>query len=185
MRILNLGRWNRPPKGNPLWGFTLIEVMITLFIISMLVGLVVPNLRMNDQESIRLAALRLRSVLHWLQEQSTYTGEEYRLHMDFAKQRYWCELRNGEIFVPVTDPLLRMEVLNPSQGRMVWVPYDNGIADADEVLVPFSTFGPDRPIMVRFVGEEEGGYTVFLRPEWWAPRMAEGILAWDSPAVQR
>lgn len=169
---------------------------MTLFIITLLVGLVVPRLGQSNLESVRMAGVRFRNVLQWLQDQATYTGGDYRLHLDFSEQSYWCEVRNGATFFPVSDPLLRAERLNPDQGRMVWVPYDNGIADADEVVVPFSPFGPDRPIMVHFVGLDGGddaldgaldgataGYSVSLRPEWWTPRLAEGLLSWDSEAL--
>lgn len=190
MRILNPGTWKRRNNlgqrenlAGHLAGFTLLEVLVTLFIITLLVGLVVPRLGQSDLDTVRRSGLRFRNVLQWLQDQATYTGGEYRLKLDFAEQSYWCELRNGTTFSPVTDPLLQVQRLNLSQGRMVWVPYDNGIADADEVVVAFSPFGPDRPIMVRFVGLDGLGYSVSLRPEWWAPRLAEGLLAWDAEEV--
>ena len=188
MRILNLGIWKRRSnfclRGCQA-GFTLLEMLVTLFIVTLLVTLVVPRLGQSDLETMRLAGMRFRNVLQWLLDRAAYTGGAYRLHLDFAAQRYWCEVRRGTTFSPVSDPLLRAEHLMPSQGRMVWVPYNNGIPDADDVVVPFSSFGPDRPILVRFVGPNSEGYSVSLRPEWWAPRLAEGLLAWDETEAVR
>ena len=186
MWILNPGTWKRFTKGRyrfkpfPVWsaGFTLIEMLVTLFIITLLVGLVVPRLGLDDLDSVRMKAMRFRNVLRWLQDQATYTGGHYRLHMDFTEQRYWCEILNGTTYFPVEDPLLRSGSLQTDQIRMVWVPYNSGITDADEVLLPFTPVGPEQPVMVQFVGLDGLGYSVSLRPEWWTPRLQEGLLQW-------
>lgn len=187
MRTLNPGTWTlrhslgRSRHGGASWaGFTLLEVLVTLFIITLLVGLVVPRMGQSNRDAMRVAGMRFRNVLQWVQDRATYTGVAYRLHLDLVGQRYWCEWRNGEVFAPVSDPLLRMVPLDPAHGRMMWVPYGDDLPDLDEVVVSFSSYGPDRPIMVRFVGMEGEGYSVSLRPEWWMPRLSKGLLVWDD-----
>lgn len=158
---------------------------MVLFILTLVVGLVVPKLGQSDRERMRMAGFRFRSVLQWLQDQATYKGGEYRLWLDFAEQRYGCEVRNGTAFFPVSDPLLHDTRIEREIGRMIWVPYDNGISDADDVVVSFSSFGPARPILVQFVGLDGTGYSVSLRPEWWAPRLSVGLLTWEEVDVGR
>ena len=182
-RILSPGIWTLYSSRHSR-GFTLLEVMLTLFLVALLVGLVVPKFASSDLEMMRLRGLRFRSVLLWLQEQASYTDGIYRLRINFSEQRYWCEIREWDIFIPVADALLHSEPLDPRLGRMSWIPYDNGIADVDEVVVPFSMFGPQRPIMVQFRmvlddGDSQG-FTVSFRPEWWAPRLVFGLLVWED-----
>ncbi len=165
-------------------GFTLIEILVVLFMALLLVGLVVPHLGGEQPQRLRETALRFRNVLHWLRDQATYGEGEYRLRLDLREQSYHCERRLGEEWRPVADPLLRPGRMDPAHGRMVWVPYDNEIADADEVSVVFSLLGPERPLLVRFHTAEETGYTVSFRPEWSRPRLTVGLLAWGDDRLR-
>ena len=164
----------------PAVGFSLLEVMITLFLVTILVGLVIPRLGLGQLESMRLTANRFRNVLLWLRDQGSFGSAEYRLRLDPNRGRYFCEVRQGETFVPVDDPLLQPGVLNPTMGRMIWQPDKANLSDLNEVLIRFTPFGPERPIMVQFVDREAtAGYTVSYRPEWTEPRVEQGLLAWE------
>ena len=172
------GATRKPGRGS---GFTLIEMLVVLFLALLLVGLAVPRLGLDDLDRVRGAALRFRNVLQWLSDQATFGDGEYRLRLDIRKQSYHCERRLGPAFVPVTDPLLQPGRVLPAWGRIAWVPYDNGLSDADEVAVAFSPLGPEQPIMVHFsTPEGDAGFTVSFRPEWPAPRLTGGLLAWGG-----
>ncbi|MBF0135335.1 MAG: prepilin-type N-terminal cleavage/methylation domain-containing protein [Magnetococcus sp. DMHC-1] len=160
-------------------GFSLLEVMVTLFLVTILMGLVVPHLGSDQQESLRSAANRFRQVLIWLRDQGSFGLSEYRLRLDLSRNMYFCEQRLNDRFVPVDDPLLQSGVLDPAVGRMAWQPDMTDLPDLNEIIVRFSRFGPEKPIMVQFVDHDATiGFTVSYRPEWSKPRLEAGQLGW-------
>ncbi|MBF0147675.1 MAG: prepilin-type N-terminal cleavage/methylation domain-containing protein [Magnetococcales bacterium] len=157
--------------------FTLIEMMVTLLLVSLLLGLVIPRLGSDQQEFLRLSAIRFRNVLIWLRDQGSFGPSEVRLRLDPIHNTYFCEMNREGRFVPVEDPLLQHGSLHPVRGRIIWLQDSPmGKPDLDEVIVRFTRFGPERPIMVQFVNQEATlGYTVSYRPEWSGPHL-ESIL---------
>ncbi len=154
--------------------------MVTLFLISILMGLVVPHLGFGQLESIRTAANRFRNVLIWLRDQGSYGLESYRLRLDLPHNTYYCEMLRKESFIPVEDPLLKPGILHPGDGHLIWQPDKTDLPDFNEVIVPFNTFGPAKAIMVQFTNREgNDGFTVSYRPEWSKPRVEQGLLSWE------
>ncbi|MBF0440089.1 MAG: prepilin-type N-terminal cleavage/methylation domain-containing protein [Magnetococcales bacterium] len=167
-------------------GFSLLEVMVTLFLLTILMGLVIPHLNTGKLESMRSAANRFRNVLIWLRDQGSFGLAEYRLRMDLTQGSYFCEVRQEESFVPVKDPLLLPGVLHPSLGKMIWQAEKNDLPDLSEIIIRFTSFGPEKAIMVQFaasvppgVAEEAIGFTVSFRPEWSKPRLEQGLRTWE------
>ncbi|MEO5333896.1 MAG: prepilin-type N-terminal cleavage/methylation domain-containing protein [Magnetococcus sp. YQC-5] len=167
-------------RGTLIAGFSLLEVMVTLFLITILMGLVMPHLGLGQLESMRSAANRFRNVLIWLRDQSSYGVAEYRLRLDLPRATYHCEVLRDETFVPVEDPLLQAGVVHADLGKLIWMPDKTDLPDLSEVLVRFTPFGPERPIMVQFAASSApGGFTVSYRPEWSKPRVEQGLLEWE------
>ena len=184
---MNLGIWPaRPNRNGPGWaaaggsgaGFTLLEMLVVLFIAALLITLAVPRFEAGDHEAMRRSALRFRNMLLWIRDQGAYTGGVYRLQLDWLHGRYYCEKRQGEQFVPVTDPLVQPVTIHPDVGRMRWIPGSAAEGVANTVTIPFSTLGPEWPVMVRFESSDGRGYTVSYRSEWPKPRIEEGLQTW-------
>jgi general secretion pathway protein H len=63
-------------------GFTLIELMVVVVLISMVLLLVIPKLPSSDQENLKISARTLAATLRYLQERAPATGTAY--YLDFA-----------------------------------------------------------------------------------------------------
>jgi general secretion pathway protein H len=61
------------------YGFTLIEMMVVMAIISMVMLLVIPRLPTSDQENLKISARTLASVLRYVQERAQTSGIRYSL----------------------------------------------------------------------------------------------------------
>ncbi|MBF0190899.1 MAG: prepilin-type N-terminal cleavage/methylation domain-containing protein [Magnetococcales bacterium] len=160
-------------------GFTLLEVMITLFLITILTGLVIPYLGPGKLDGLRASANRFRQVLIWLRDQGASGLAEYRLRLEPAQGWYHVEVLDQENFVPVADPLLKPGLLHPADGQLRWQPDQADLSDPSEVTVGFTRFGPERAIQVQFTTRDgKEGFTVSYRPEWSQPRLEAGLLSW-------
>ncbi len=58
-------------------GFTLIEIMVVIAIISMVMLLVIPRLPTSDQENLKISARTLASTLRYMQERAQTSGIRY------------------------------------------------------------------------------------------------------------
>lgn len=164
----------------PVNGFTLLEVMVTLFLVSILLSLVIPHLAPHKLEGLRVSANRFRHVLIWLRDQGASGLADYRLRLDLVQGGYHPEVRDGESFLPVADPLLTPGRLNSAEGRLIWIPDKSDLADLSELAIPFTRFGPIKPILVQFASNTEpDGFTVSYRPEWSQPRLEAGLKRWE------
>ncbi len=62
-------------------GFTLIEIMVVVVIISMVLMLVIPKLPSSDQNNLKNSARTLASTLRYLQERAAASGSGFSLTM--------------------------------------------------------------------------------------------------------
>lgn len=161
-------------------GFTLLEVMVTLFLLSILLSLVMPHLGMGKLEAMRSSANRFHNVLIWLRDQSSFGMAEYRLRLDLPKNIYYCEILQEQSYLPVDDPLLQPDGMKPGTSQMIWQPDKGDLPDLSEINVRFTPFGPNKAILVQFANQEQtDGFTVSYRPEWSKPRLEQGLLKWE------
>ena len=65
------------PKKRSKAGFTLIELMVVMAIISMVMLLVIPRLPSSDQENLKVSARTLASTLRYVQERAATSGIRY------------------------------------------------------------------------------------------------------------
>ena len=89
-------------------GFTLIELVLVIFIIGLVLGLAFPKLIGLTGASVRETAQHLVRTVQILMDQATATKRLYRLHYDIESGRYWATVMEGEgQFVPVDPKVVR------------------------------------------------------------------------------
>ncbi|MBF0604348.1 MAG: type II secretion system protein [Nitrospirae bacterium] len=159
-------------------GWTLLELMLALGIMVLLITAASVRYGENDRESMRRAAVQFRNVLEWVSARALFSKTTYRLVFDLVENGYRCEKMENGRFVSVKDTLVLPVVINPIQGRMVWVGRDERTLRDRDSTVQFDAFGPDWPVLVQFVAVSGNGFTVSLRPEWSRSKMFEGLLGW-------
>lgn len=80
----------RRPRRPHESGFTLLEALVVLAIISVLITVTTPSMRaFTEGRRLRVAGEALRSLCLFARDIATTEGEDYLLVVDFESQRYW------------------------------------------------------------------------------------------------
>jgi general secretion pathway protein H len=84
-------------------GFTLLELVLVLFIIGVVTALVYPKFRNLGGGDVKVEARTLIGRVQGLYNEATFTRHTHRLVFDLDKQRYWGETQaqQGADFTPV------------------------------------------------------------------------------------
>jgi general secretion pathway protein H len=90
------------PHPSSQQGFTLLELLVTLVIIAVLAGLVVPDLNHNSGRDTNEAAERLAMMINHAQQESVLTSQIWQVVFDPAAGSYEFRRRSGNGFEPVT-----------------------------------------------------------------------------------
>ena len=145
-------------------GFTLIEMVVIIAILSMMVIIVLPFLPSTDSAKLRGSARRLSTVIRYLGDQSVTTKSPYRMQFDLTDNRLEIKkIVNGEETAP-DDPFFSRKILEdgvsiedmetPRLGKT-----NEGIVNAD-----FGVAGLGDFIVIHLKGAEGDHFTVTAFP---------------------
>lgn len=81
-------------------GFTLIEVLVALLIISLVSATAVVGMRRMARTDLRTSALKLSGAIRYLFDRASATGKIHRLVFDFEQGRYWAEESDDRYYMP-------------------------------------------------------------------------------------
>ena len=162
-------------------GFTLIEVVLVLLVMTIIMGLAIPHLTMNKLHIARQEAICFRNVIERISDEAAFKGGSYRLRIDLAKQTYETLVLSEDEYTPVAEPLLKKYAVNSKVLILNWVAYET-IDTVDELEIDFSTFGPKVPILMDFHLNENRteGYSVLFVPGQKVPEVYQDIKTWSD-----
>ena len=149
-------------------GFTLIEVLVVVFLVALLLSSVMVNLdgRLPSTRT-ESAARSLLSTLDLARTSALSYGRDYDVLLDFEEQRYTIRLPFDEDGNPVADPS-RREVLP-------WTPLDDGVlllsmadatgklVDRDIQVVTFRPAGSGREVWIHLGNSADDSFALTVR----------------------
>jgi prepilin-type N-terminal cleavage/methylation domain-containing protein len=98
-------RYPDTPRGEA--GFTLLELVLVLLVLSIMAGLVFPKFRNLGAGDVKVEARTLIGRIQGLYNEATFTRRTHRLVFDLDAERYWGEVQNADdSYAPVSRTLM-------------------------------------------------------------------------------
>jgi len=161
-------------KGGLPYGFTLLEVVLSLVVVALLAALIVPRLSVLRGAALDASARQVANRVRFLREEAALRGEWIRLAVDPATGRYAAavliDTSTGARFLEKDEPLYRTTSLPDSIGIELVGP---GVQHTAEGL-PATVFSPDgyaEPAMIYLDDGAGGAFTIVIEPATTAPRV--------------
>ncbi|HQR52398.1 MAG TPA: GspH/FimT family pseudopilin [Burkholderiales bacterium] len=128
-------------------GFTLIEILVVLLLISVSVSFVAINVRADDRDLLREEAARLAASLEQAQDEAVFTGASLAWRGAAEGYQYLRRTADGS-WTPLDDSLFRPWQLPPAVRLVdVEVAGMKVVAGALVVLSPSALSGPVRVVL--------------------------------------
>lgn len=86
--------------------FTLIEILVVMFLIGAMLAYAVPRFQDLADVNIKSASRKLTGTINYLYNEAVFKKNVYRLVFDLDNEEYWVEYLDGNQFVVAIDPLL-------------------------------------------------------------------------------
>ncbi|BCG45848.1 General secretion pathway protein H [Citrifermentans bremense] len=155
-------------------GFTLLELMVVIFIISLAAGLVFPRLPDTEATKLKNSARNLGSGIRFLNDQAIITKKVYRLHLDLNDNstRITRVSPSGEELQPDDQFMNRRLVEEGIDIEDVNVP-SLGLLTEGEATVTFGPGGIADGMTIHLKGGEKQ-YTVIAYPSGGKVKVLEG-----------
>ena len=146
MRTLSIRKYNTR-RGSS--AFTLIELIIVIFIISLTTALIVPKLWDNGETAVKAEAKRIANTLRYVYDEAAGKKLTYTLKVNIYESSWKFESERESRDFKLRDDVVFTDIMIPSLGRIT----------SGEAILPFGPLGPEEPIILHLL-KNESEYTV-------------------------
>lgn len=132
-------------------GFTLIELIVVIFIISLATALIMPSFWVTEKTAVKTEARHISSALRYIYNEAVAKKQIYVLNINLDEESWGFKSENESRNFKIKDNVEIRDVIIPSHGKI----------SRGEVIIKFGPMGPDEPIIVHLKkGDSE--YTIIL-----------------------
>jgi len=131
--------------------FTLIELVIVIFIISLTTALIVPNLWETGKRGLRSEAKRIASTLRYVNDEAAGKKQTYTLRVNIGEGSWGYESENETRSFKVKKDIVFRDIIIPSLGMIT----------TGEAALSFGPLGPEEPITLH-LSRDKFEYTVIF-----------------------
>ncbi len=155
-------------------GFTLIEIMVVIAILSMLALLVFPRLPSSDSSSLRSSARSLAAMLRYLSDTAVTTKSRYQLRAVMGENNLTVTRSAENKPAAAGDPFLNRRFLADRVTVSDVVIPRLGRVNSGEVTIDFSAEGLGELVIFHLKGATGGDFTVIAYPHSGKVQVTEG-----------
>lgn len=155
-------------------GFTLIEMMVVIVIISLVAAIVLPLLPTTDASNLRNSARRLSTVIRYLGDRAVTTKSRYRMQLDLTENTLKIKkIVNGEEAEP-EDPFFSRKFIDDGVSvEDVEIPR-LGKTGEGVVNIDFGVAGLGEFVIIHLKGAKGDHFTLSAFPNGGKVKVEEG-----------
>jgi general secretion pathway protein H len=132
-------------------GFTLIELIVVLFILSLALSLIMPSFWDAGENSLRTQTRHMSSTLRYIHDEAVSKKRIYSVNFDFDKKSWGFRNEKEAKYFSMKDDVELKDIVIPSRGEI----------STGELIVKFSPLGLEEPLTLHLKkGDRE--YTIFF-----------------------
>ena len=124
--------------------FTLIELIIVIFIISLTTALIAPNLWDNGETALRSEAKRIANTLRYIYDEAAGKKRTFTLKVNINEGSWGFESEKESRGFKLKEDIVFRDIMIPSLGMIT----------AGEAVLPFGPLGPEEPITLHLLKNE-------------------------------
>ncbi len=132
-------------------GFTLIELIIVILIISLATALVMPNLWDRGEQTLKSEAKRIGNTLTYIYDEAAGKKRTYVLKIDLNAGSWGFESEKESRSFKMKDNVMFKDIIVPSLGEV----------SIGEVIMKFGPMGSEEPITLHLI-KDDNEYTVIF-----------------------
>lgn len=152
-------------------GFTLIELILVMLILTTILGMAGPSLRgFFARHQIDDTAARIIALTQFAQSQAICEGRTYRLNFDESRKTYWLTVQDQGAYRDLYTEWGRVFMLAPDISMQLWELDREGLRH----YVEFSALGRTTPGTIQLIGPKGRTRNVMCRSA------TEAFAVWDD-----
>jgi general secretion pathway protein H len=155
-------------------GFTFIELMVVIAILSMLALLVFPRLPSGDSSNLRSSARSLATLIRYLGDTAITTKGRYQLRAVMGENTLSVTRQSGGEATSANDPFFNRRFLADGITISDVVIPRLGRVNSGEVLIDFTAEGLGEVVTFHLKGTSDKSFTVMAFPHNGKVTVAEG-----------
>lgn len=132
-------------------GFTLVELIIVIFIISMTAALIMPSLWDRGERALKRESRHISNTLRYIYDEAVGKKQTFNLKINLDKNVWSYKSKNESRNFKLKDGVIFKDIIVPSLGDVSF----------GEVIMAFGPLGPEEPIIVHLIKKEQE-YTVIF-----------------------
>ncbi|MBL7031596.1 MAG: prepilin-type N-terminal cleavage/methylation domain-containing protein [Nitrospira sp.] len=131
--------------------FTLIELVIVIFIISLTTALIIPNFWDNGETALKSEAKRIANTLRYIYDEAAGKKLTYTLKININESSWGFESENESRLFEMKEDIVFRDIMIPSLGNIT----------TGEAILLFGPLGPEEPVTLH-LSNNKFEYTVIF-----------------------
>jgi prepilin-type N-terminal cleavage/methylation domain-containing protein len=146
-------------------GFTLIELIVVIFIISLTTALIMPNLWGTGERALKSESKRIANTLRYIYDEAAGKKLTYELKIDLSSDSWGFESERESRIFNIKENVMFKDIIVPSLGKV----------SMGEVIMKFGPAGPEEPIIFHLI-KDDLEYTVTFNNMSGRAKIHEGYI---------
>lgn len=154
--------------------FTLIELVIVIFIISLTTALIMPNLWDTGKRAVKLEAQRIGNTMRYVYDEAAGKKKDYLIKINLDEDSWAYESETASRVFKMRDDVMFKDVVVPSLGEV----------SSGEIALKFGPTGPEEPLLLHLM-KDDVTYTVTFNHMNGRAKVHEGYKLWERETEAR